>query len=148
MEDSDFLRPYENEIEKYGAQVVELVKELTKFKYFEGCVVVVVVCLFFFLGRLSYNKRFTHLLQMVNDAEIKRQKLIAKLEKNNKMLAFVAKQKFLMYGLFIFLTLANLAYGYFSTHVNLYLIIFSVVLCIFAWLSYFLPLKYLKWKNN
>jgi hypothetical protein len=31
MEDSDFFQAYENEIEKYATQVVELAKEMTKF---------------------------------------------------------------------------------------------------------------------
>jgi hypothetical protein len=85
---------------------------------------------------------------MVNDAEIKKQKLTAKLEKNKKMFTFVSRKKFIVYGLFAVLVVLNIAYCYLSAHVNLNLIIFSVVICVMSWLIYFLPLKYFNWKRN
>lgn len=63
----------------YLLQLKEIGLQIYRNEFFEELTVVLTICLFFLLGRLSYDKKLTHLLEMVNDAETTRKKLVLQL---------------------------------------------------------------------
>lgn len=107
----------------------------------------ITVVLFFLVGRISYEKKLSTLLDLVNDADQTRQEFSAKLSETTASLRKAKAKKPFLIGVSLFCIFANVAYFYITNIIDMHLIGGSMATLVLLWGFYTLVVEYLKWSK-